>query len=79
MAPAHIRGRVIAIGGLIGITFQSLGPVLVGVVSDRIAQGPNALLWSIMVVAAPAYLIGAFFLQFAAPTLLRTLAAVDAR
>lgn len=79
MAPAHIRGRVIAIGGLIGMTFQSLGPVLVGIVSDQFAQGPHALLWSILIVAAPAYLIGAALLQFAAPTLLRTLAAVDAR
>lgn len=77
MAPGHIRGRVIAIGGLALIALQSMGPVAVGAVSDAIGAGRHSLLMATIVVGLPAYLLGLVFLRVAEPTMLGTFAAVE--
>jgi MFS family permease len=80
MAPSSLRGRVIAVGGLVYLVLLSLSPVIVGAISDAFGQGrPGMLLNSILLVAAPCYLLGAMLLRFAQPTLLRTFAAVEGR
>ena len=77
IAPGHIRGRVIAIGGLALIALQSLGPVAVGAVSDALGNDPHSLLLATIIVGLPAYLVGLLFLRFAEPTMLGTFAAVE--
>jgi MFS family permease len=80
MAPSNLRGRVIAIGGLVYLVLLSLSPVIVGATSDALGQGQaGMLLKSIVLVAAPCYLLGGVLLRFAEPTLLRTFAAVERR
>lgn len=79
MAPSNLRGRVIAIGGLFYLVLLSLSPVVVGAISDAFGQGaPGTLLASILLVAAPCYLLGVVLLRFAEPTLLRTFATAGA-
>jgi MFS family permease len=78
MAPRLMRGRVIALGGLIYMVFMSLTPILVGGISDRVTAGPRGLLLAIIIVGGPCYLLSFFFMRFAEPTLARTFEAVEA-
>jgi MFS family permease len=78
MAPRLMRGRVVALGGLLSMLFVSLSPLAVGVVSDALGHRPMGLVWAIMAVAAPCYVLGFVFLHFAESSLPRTFAAVAA-
>lgn len=77
MAPRLLRGRVIALGGLIYVAFLSLSPIVVGAISDLLGHGPRSLLRSVLIVAIPCYAAGAGFLRYAEARLPHTLAAVD--
>lgn len=78
MAPRLMRGRVIALGGLLYMVFMSLTPLLVGGISDRLTAGSRGLLLAIIIVGGPCYLMSFFFMRFAEPTLARTFEAVEA-
>ena len=77
MAPGHMRGRVIAIGGLFYMVLLSLSPIVVGAISDQFHHAPGTLLRSVLLVAAPCYLLGGLFIRYAEGSLLETYAAVD--
>lgn len=76
MAPRLLRGRIVAVGGLLYMLFLSLSPVVVGAVSDLIGRGPQGLLRAVVVVATPCYIGGLAFLRLAEKTLPATFAAV---
>ena len=75
IAPSRMRGRVIAIGGLLYILIGSLSPLAVGVVSDLLPGRPRDLLIAMAVVAMPCVAMGIALLSLTERTLGRTIAA----
>ncbi len=75
LAPAHMRGRVIALGGLISLVFASVGPLTIGLVSDNLFPGPEWLMWAIVSVTLPCFVIGLLLLRYGAASLPGTIAA----
>jgi MFS family permease len=73
---ARTRARMIAIGGMFYIGFGALSPLLVGAISDALGAGGRDLLYAMLIVAIPAFALGAIALQFSTITLSKTLAAV---
>lgn len=69
LSPAHMRGRVIALGGLITLLFGSLSPVAVGLFSDNVFHGPTQLLWAMSAVATPSLLVGLLIMLYGTKTL----------
>lgn len=78
IAPGHMRGRVIALGGLVSILFMALSPVVVGFVSDTFFPEPDLLLQAIVVVSLPCFLAGLLLLRHGSATLPATIAAAQA-
>ncbi len=78
IAPPQIRGRVIALGALSYVLLNSLGPMMVGVLSDTLGSGTRSLLLAMTLVTAPCFAIGAILLRLGENTLPLTLAAVKA-
>lgn len=76
IAPARMRGRVVAIGGMLTIVCGSLMPWLIGLVSDSGFAGPNGLLLAMTAVVVPAMAIGLFFLRWGSTALPATVRAV---
>jgi MFS family permease len=74
MAPAHMRGRVVAIGGTVTIIFGSFMPWLVGAISDGLFPGQNGILYAMASVAIPGLLCGILFLAWGLATLADTIA-----
>jgi uncharacterized membrane protein len=52
LAPAHLRARMFAIFGVLGVVFPSLMPPLVGALSDQYKQSPSGLLLVTVVIGA---------------------------
>ncbi len=77
IAPAAIRGRVIAVGGMCSILIGAITPLLVGVISDLLSPAPNALIFAMVIVGGPALAISSFILRFSEKTISGTMA--DAR
>lgn len=75
IAPSHMRGRVIALGGLVSIVFMTLSPLLVGIVSDNFFPRSSELLMAIGVVSVPCFLAGLLLLRFGAARLSEVFAA----
>lgn len=75
IAPARIRARLIAVGGLFYTIFGALSPLVVGLISDELGPAPRNLLVAMMIVAVPGFVGGAMLLRFAEKTLPSTLAA----
>lgn len=73
VAPARIRARLIAIGGLFYIIFGALSPLVVGAVSDALGPEPRNLLRAMLVVGLPAFAAGIVLLRASEPTLRSTL------
>jgi MFS family permease len=44
LAPAHLRARMFAIFGVLGVVFPSLMPPFIGALSDQFTQAPNGLM-----------------------------------
>jgi MFS family permease len=44
LSPAHLRARMFAIFGVLGVVFPSLMPPFIGALSDQFQQAPNGLL-----------------------------------
>jgi len=74
MAPAHMRGRVVAIGGGAFIVFASLMPWLVGVASDAFFAGPRGILLAMSLVIIPGLAGGIAMLGWGLKTLPETIA-----
>lgn len=74
MAPAHMRGRVIAIGGSVFIVFSSLMPWLVGVISDTVFPGHGGILLAMASVVIPGLIGGIVLLAWGLKTLPATIA-----
>jgi MFS family permease len=64
ISPARLRGRVIAVAGVVVNVIQYSGPVLAGAVSDTLSKQPRGLLWAIVTVAAPSTVLAAALLMF---------------
>jgi MFS family permease len=62
MAPAPLRGRLAAIAVTLNIVLGSLGPALVGAVSDRLKGQPNGLLLAMVGVTCLAMLLSSVLL-----------------
>lgn len=73
IAPKHLRGRMVAVGGMAYLAFLSISPMVVGLVSDQLPAGPRALILAMILVGLPCYAAGAFFLGWGAKTLPQTL------
>jgi hypothetical protein len=52
LAPAHLRARMFALFGVLGVVFPSLMPPFVGALSDHFKQTPGALLLVAMATGA---------------------------
>lgn len=79
VAPGHIRGRVIALGGMVTIFFGAAGPVAQGFVSDRFFPGPQQLNTAIVALTLPCFALGILLLRFGAAKLPGTMAAAGGR
>jgi hypothetical protein len=77
MAPAHMRGRVVAIGGTVTVIFGSFMPWLVGMLSDRVFPGHNGILLAMCSVVIPGLLGGLLFLRWGSGALPDTIARVE--
>jgi MFS family permease len=66
IAPAHMRGRVIALGGLVAILFMTLSPALVGLVSDHLFPASKDLMLAAATVCVPCFIAGVLLLRFGA-------------
>ncbi len=75
VTPARFRARLLAIGGMFYIGFGALSPPLVGFASDRLGPDPRSLLIAMILVAVPAFLLGAIALQIGARRLPATVQA----
>jgi MFS family permease len=75
LAPAAIRARLLAIGGIFFIAFAGLCPLAVGVLSDVIAGHPHALLTAMTLVELVAFVPGILLLRGSGRTLALTLRA----
>ncbi len=78
MAPAHLRSRLFAIFGVLGIVFPSAAPPLVGFLSDQVKHRPDGLLLVTVAVAAVSMLASAGVLFRAARRYASVVAAVEA-
>ncbi|MGH6932328.1 MAG: MFS transporter [Dongiaceae bacterium] len=77
IAPAHMRGRVVAVGGMVTVIFASFMPYFIGLLSDQVFTGPKAILWAMCAIIIPALLIGLLFLRYGAKTLPGTIRAAQ--
>lgn len=75
IAPNRIRGRIIAMGGLVYVVLNALTPIAVGMISDSAFGASYGLYWAMIAVALPCALAGVFFLSMAARDLTATFAA----
>ena len=64
IAPPALRARFIAINGLVNVTFASLAPPLVGLLSDHYSPSyPQALLMSSLAVCCSALVVASLLLR----------------
>ncbi|QMW23792.1 MFS transporter [Sandaracinobacteroides saxicola] len=77
IAPAHMRGRVVAVGGMVTIIFGSILPPFIGFLSDSYFHGPSGILHALSVVVIPAFFIGLIVLRWGSKTLPATIAAAS--
>ncbi|WP_434390354.1 MFS transporter [Melittangium boletus] len=78
IAPARVRARLMALGGMFYVGFGALSPLVVGIVSDALGPDPRNLLTAMMLVAVPAFVGGALLLRFGEGTLRQTMETVRA-
>lgn len=77
IAPAGLRARIIAVGMLLMVGGGSIGPVIVGLVSDRMSASPRGLIWALAAVAVTGFLICAVVSRLMEAAFRRTVAAVS--
>lgn len=77
IAPPHMRGRVVALGGMVTVAFGAGMPPLIGFLSDRYFSGPSGILYALSVVVIPAFLIGLLVLRWGSGTLPETIRAAN--
>lgn len=63
MAPNAIRSRVLAIGMIVTVVVQSVGPILVGALSDRLSDVGDALTVAVTVVGSVSLIAGVLMLR----------------
>ena len=74
IAPAHLRGRVVALGGMVTIIFASFMPWVVGLLSDLFFPGHRGILLAVATIVIPGLLGGILFLAWGLRTLPQTIA-----
>lgn len=77
IAPGELRARIIAVGMLLMVGGGSIGPVIVGVVSDRLSGSPRGLIWAIAAIGVTGFLVCAVLSRLMEPPYRRTVAAVS--
>lgn len=77
IAPDALRARVIAVGMLLMVGGGSIGPVIVGFVSDRLSGSPRGLIWALAAVAVTGFLLCAVLSRLMEPPYRRTVAALS--
>ncbi|MEO1041467.1 MAG: MFS transporter [Pseudomonadota bacterium] len=75
ISPPDIRGRIIALGGLVAVLIGAGTPLLVGVVSDAVDDTGRGLLAAMVGVGVPLLLLSVFCLKFGEKTLHATIQA----
>jgi MFS family permease len=73
MAPAHMRGRIMAFGGAALIIPASFMPWLVGVISDSFFHGANGIQLAMSSIILPGLLGGILFLAWGLKALPETI------
>lgn len=63
LAPADLRGRVVAVYGIVSVVIQGLGVSLVGPISDELAPDPRALLMAVSGVLAVSWAFAALLMR----------------
>lgn len=63
MAPNAIRSRVLAIGMIVTVAVQSVGPILVGALSDRLSGVGDALTIAVTVIGSVSLVAGVLVLR----------------
>ncbi|WP_195908432.1 MFS transporter [Novosphingobium sp. Gsoil 351] len=79
MSPSPIRGRVVALGGMVTIVAASFMPWLVGLLSDHVFTGPRGIILAMAAVAIPGLAGGLLALHWGSRTLGETIARAQAR
>jgi len=77
IAPSALRARIIAVGMLLMVGGGSIGPVIVGVISDRMSGSPRGLIWALAVIAVTGFLVCAVLSRLMEAPYRRTVAAVS--
>jgi fucose permease len=62
LTPAPIRGRMVSISVTFNIVLGSLGPVVVGAVSDRLKDQANGLMIAVVCVSCLAMIVSTLLL-----------------
>ena len=75
MTPAPLRTRLVSIIIVVNTVFSALSPPLVGLVSDRLKDRADALMWSMVVVATIALALAVIVLRLCERTYARTVKA----
>lgn len=73
ISPGAIRGQVISLNTVPYALMGSLGPVLIGAVSDRFAGHPQGLLWAMVIVSAPSLAAASLILMLVDRAFRRTI------
>ncbi len=72
ISPAGLRGRILALWGMLTSLGGAAAPVLVGGLSDTLAGRPQGLIWSVVLVGAPALAAGVVTMRLTAGAFRRT-------
>jgi MFS family permease len=79
ISPSHMRGRVVAVGGMFTLTLQSSMPWVIGMVSDGFFPGSGGILLALSTVIIPCLLLSLILLWWGLRHLPGTLAYIAER
>ncbi|VVE45357.1 D-galactonate transporter [Pandoraea morbifera] len=66
ICPSHLRSRVAAIGVLATVLMQSVSPVAIGTISDRLHDTHAGLIWAIVAVSLSGFVAACLLMRSAA-------------
>jgi MFS family permease len=73
LSPPQVRGRLMSVITLLFIVATGMAPILVGLISDQMPHGSRGLLWAIVGIAVPAFLVAGVSLCLVEKAFRRTL------
>jgi MFS family permease len=78
ITPASLRSRAIAAGSLVMIALTSMSPLLVGVLSDALAETTQGLRTAVVIVGVVSLAMAAVLLQSAQGAIVSTVKSLNA-